>query len=196
MPYGALRRGSKRNFDTAGILGGAKWKFWLKGASRKKHPLSVAPCASGLVACLSLVALCPQKAAADPQISGIGETYIITNTVSTTGAFSSRGVITFNADHTLFVVDSAQGGPQFFFGSQQGTWGTSVTGTLAGRTIDFDFSPTNDVARLDYTFKFDPHESLSGTSVLRTFPLKANPLDGGGTLVGTFNFTGHKVTLP
>ena len=150
--------------------------------------------ASVLFACLSFVSLYPQNAAAEPECHFRGATYITTVTDST-GAFASRDVITLNADHTLLVVDSGQGGP-FFFTSQQGTWGVGNKGTLVGRTIDFDFPPNADVARLDYTFKFEADGSISGTITFYTFPLTANPLDGGGTLVGTFNFTGYKVTLP
>lgn len=152
--------------------------------------------AAVLFACLSLAALCPQQAAAEPQVPFFGgQTYIITNTDST-GAFASRGVITFNADHGLFVIDSGQGGPSAHFTSQQGTWGLGSGGMLEGRTIDFDLPPASDVARLDYTFKFESNGSISGTVKLYIFPLTANPLDGGGTLVGTFNFTGYRVTLP
>jgi hypothetical protein len=148
--------------------------------------------AAGLFACLSLVALSPQEAAAD-QSSSV--TYIITNMDATTGAFASRGAITFNADNSLFVIDSGQGGPTDFFSSQQGTWGTGKTG-FVGRTIDFDFKPNNDVARLDYTFNFGHDGSISGTIALYIFPLKGNPNGRGGTLEGTFNFTGYEVPLP
>ena len=156
----------------------------------KHSHLSTALSAVGLFACLA--AIYPQQAAADQQM--LGGTYITTNTDST-GAFASRGVITLNGDHTMFVIDSGQGGPTFSFSSQQGTWGVGSSGTVVGRTIDFDF-PSLDVARADYTFKFASTGAISGTITLYTFPLTANPLDGGGTLVGTFNFTGYKVTLP
>jgi hypothetical protein len=162
-----------------------------------KHPrFSTALSASALFACLSFVALCPQKAAADPESHFRGATYIITTVTDSTGAFADRDVITLNADHTLSVVSSGQGGPTFFFSSQLGTWGVSSNGTLVGRTIDFDYPPNADVARLDYTFKVQSDGSISGTITLYTFPLTANPLDGGGTLFGKFNFTGYKVTLP
>jgi hypothetical protein len=152
--------------------------------------------ASVLFACLSLAALYPQQAAAqDSQGSGLGASYITTNTDST-GAFVSRGVITIHADHTLSVIDSAQGGPTFMFSSQQGTWGFNKMGMLVGRTVDFDF-PSVDVARVDYTFKFGSDGTISGTATLSTFPLiNGNPNDGGGTLVAKFNFTGFRITLP
>jgi len=151
---------------------------------------------AGLLACLILVAVSPQAAAKNLQkpVFPIGATYIITNTDATTGAFVSRGAITFHADGTLSVIDSAQGGPTFFFSSQLGTWGFNSKGVLAGRTIDFDFQPDNDVARLDYTFTFGAKNTISGTISLYTFPLTGNPL-GSGTLAGTFNFTGYLVPL-
>lgn len=105
-------------------------------------------------------------------------------------------MITFNADHALSVIDSGQGGPSSFFSSQLGNWGVGSKRTLVGRTLDFDYPPNADVARLDYTFQFGSDGSISGTIALYTFPLTADPLGGGGTLVGTFTLTGYIVTLP
>ena len=161
-----------------------------------KHPkFSTALSASALFAFLSFVALCPQTATAVPESPFRGATYIIAVTDST-GAFTDRDVITLHADQAMSVVSSGQGGPTFFFSSQLGTWGVSSNGALVGRTIDFDYPPNADVASVDYTFKVGPDGSISGTIALYTFPLTANPLDGGGTLLGKFNFTGYKVTLP
>jgi hypothetical protein len=157
--------------------------------------LSTALSASALFACLSFVALCPQKAAAERESPFRGATYIITVTDST-GAFADRDVITLHADQTMSAVSSGQGGPTFFFSSQLGTWGVGSNETLVGRTIDFDYPPNADVARLDYTFKFESKGMISGTIALYTFPLTSNPLDGDGTLLGNFTFTGYKVTLP
>jgi hypothetical protein len=136
--------------------------------------------ASLLFACLSLVAFCPQEAAAQQAAAQppiFGATYIITNT-DAAGPFSSRGVITLNVDHTLSVIDSGQGAS---FSSQLGTWGVGSKGTLVGRTIDFDYPSgafQGDVARLDYTFQFGSNGSISGTISLYIFtPLAtANPL--------------------
>ena len=161
-----------------------------------KNPrLSITLGAAVLLACFSPIALSAQQAAAPQKSPFLGASYIITNTDST-GAFASRGVITLHTDHTLSAIDSGQGGPTSFFTSQLGTWGTSSTGTLTGRTLDFDFPPNADVARLDYTFTLGSGGTISGTITLNTFPLTANPLGGGGTLVGTFTFTGYRVTLP
>ena len=151
--------------------------------------------AAVLFACLSVAALCPQQAVAQND-AGLGATYITTN-IDSTGAFVSRSAITFHADHTLSVIDSGQGGPTFFYSSEQGTWGFNNMGMLVGRTVDFDFSPTADVAATDYTFKFKPNGTISGTIKFYTFPLTTgNPNDGGGTLGGSFTFTGYRVTLP
>src|SRR5215468_10414129 len=66
------------------------------------------------------------------------------------GNFASRGVITLHADHTVSVIDSGQGGPTFFFSSQLGSWKPDGKSGLVARTIDFDYPPNADVARLDY----------------------------------------------
>jgi hypothetical protein len=148
--------------------------------------------ASMLFACLSLV-LCPQQAAA--QNPHDGATYI-TTVADSTGAFASRGAITFHADHTLSVIDSGQGGPTFFFTSQQGTWGVSNKRMLVGRTIDFDFPPSADVASLDYTFTFGPNGTISGTIALCTFPLITGNPNNSCSSPLMFSFTGYAITLP
>jgi hypothetical protein len=95
------------------------------------------------------------------------------------------------------VIDSGQGGPTYFYSSEQGTWGTNNRGTLVGRTVDFDFSPAADVAATDYTFKFGANGTISGTIKFYTVPLMTeNPNGGGGTLGGSFSFTGYRITLP
>lgn len=124
-----------------------------------------------------------------------GATYVVTITDASTGAFSSRGVITLNVDHTMAVIDSGQGGPAFSFSSQQGAWENAPGNTVRGRTLDFDF-PSVDVARLDYNFTTASNDQAAGTIVLTTFPLTGDPLGSGGTVVGTFNFTGQRVTVP
>ncbi len=122
-----------------------------------------------------------------------GASYLITVT-DATGAFASRGVLTLHGDGTMSTIDSGQGGP-FFFTSQLGSWKRDDTGKAVGRTVDFDFPPAADVARLDYTFKFGSQGThVTGTITLRTFPLQSNPLDGGGTVLGKFTFAGTLVT--
>ena len=161
-----------------------------------KHPyLSAALGLLGL-ACVGLTALEPQNAAAQPPVLFLhGATYL--NTIKTsTGAFSSRSVVTFHADSTMSAIDSGQGGPTFFFSSQLGSWKSDGAGRIVARTIDFDYPPNADVARLDYTnVKFSADGTrVTGTITLTTFPLQSNPLDGGGTVAGTFTFTGTLVT--
>jgi hypothetical protein len=160
----------------------------------KNVRLSATLSAALMLTCLSLN-LWPQEVAAAPQLPFLTGTYIITNTDSS-GAFVSRGLIAFNADRTLSVVDSKQGVTPSF-SNQLGTWGFSSTGILAGRTIDFDFPPPDDnLVRLDWTFRFGPGGSISGTVTLYSFPLTANPNDGGGTFLAKYTFTGYKMKLP
>jgi hypothetical protein len=156
----------------------------------KFRPLSVIV----LLACLGAVALHTQQAAADSRNGFRGATYLIT-IKDATGAFASRGVITLHRDRTLSAIDSGQGGPTFFFTSQLGAWGHDGKGGVVGRTLDFDFPPSADVARLDYTFTFSSDGThVTGTIKLTSFPLQGNPLDGGGTVEGQFTFTGTLVT--
>ena len=147
----------------------------------------------GLVASVGSVSLLnPHKVSADDE-GPSGRSYIITVTDSN-GAFASRGVITLHAGQTMSVIDSGQGGPTFFFTSQLGSWKPNGTGGVVARTIDFDFPPSADVARLDYSISFaQEHIQVTGTITLTTFPLQANPLDGGGTVAGTFTFTGQLI---
>jgi hypothetical protein len=148
-----------------------------------------------LLACLGAVALHAPQATADALSVFRGATYLLTITDATTGAFASRGVITLHADRTLSAIDSGQGGPTFFFTSQLGAWKSDGKGGVVGRTLDFDFPPNADVARLDYTFTFsDDGAQVKGTITLRSFPLQGDPLDGDGIVVGEFTFTGTRVT--
>jgi hypothetical protein len=127
-------------------------------------------------------------------LSNNGLAYLITIT-DAQGAFASRGVLTFHADHTMSAINSEQGGPTFFFTSQLGSWKSGNAGSLLARTIDFDFPPNADVARLDYTVNFSSDRTqVTGTIALRTFPLQGDPLDGDGTVVGIFTFIGTLVT--
>jgi hypothetical protein len=141
----------------------------------------------------------PQKAVADPQGLFLhGASFLVTINSATTGQFASRGVLTFHADFTMSAIDSGQGGPTFFFSSQLGSWKPDGKGGLVARTIDFNFPPSVSgpaTARLDYTVKFAQEgQQVTGTITLTTFSLQANPLDGGGTVAGTFTFTGALVT--
>jgi hypothetical protein len=150
----------------------------------------------GMVALVGSVTLLhPQHATAYQGFNGArGATYVTTVTDSS-GNFSSRGVITLHADHTMSVIDSGQGGPTFFFTSQLGSWKLDGKGEVVARTIDFDLPPSPDVARVDYTISFaQGGNQATGTITLTTFPLEnGNPLDGGGTVVGTFKFVGQLV---
>jgi hypothetical protein len=119
----------------------------------------------------------------------------ITTVKDSNGIFASRSVIALHADHTMSVIDSGQGGPTFFFSSQLGSWKPGTTGGLVARTIDFDFPPNADIVRADYTISLaQDGKTISGTITLTSFPLLGNPLDGGGTVLGTFTFTGQLIT--
>lgn|SRR5262249_55707759 len=124
-----------------------------------------------------------------------GATYLTTITNATTGAFSSRSLITLHADHSIAVVDSGQGGPGVQFSSQQGAWATAPSATVVARTFDFSF-PNAGIARVDYNFTTISGQEVNGTITLTVFPIHADPQDGGGTVVGTFNFTGQRVSVP
>src|SRR3982074_1717283 len=116
-----------------------------------------------------------------------GATYL-TTVKDSSGNFTTRTVLTLHADHTMSVVAADQGGPTCFFTSQLGSWKPDGKGGVVAKTIDFDYPPNADVARIDYTISFDPdHDQATGTETLTAFPLQGNPLDGGGTLLGTFH---------
>jgi hypothetical protein len=150
---------------------------------------------TALLACLGTVVLRAPQATADDRSDFSGATYLLT-VKDAHGAFASREVITLHGDHTLSTIASGQGGPTFFFSSQLGEWTPDGKRGAVGRTLDFDFPPpqSQGVARLDYTFQFPADDQVTGTITLTDFPLMANPLDGGGTLLGTFTFAGTRVT--
>jgi hypothetical protein len=148
---------------------------------------------SAIVALGSVALLSPSHASAQSAVSPNGATYLTTVTDSS-GAFTTRTVLTLHADHTMSVVAADQGGPTSFFTSQLGSWKPDGKGGVVAKTLDFDYPPNADVVRIDYTISFDPdHDRASGTETLTAFPLQGNPLDGGGTSLGTFTFTGELV---
>jgi hypothetical protein len=152
------------------------------------------PAFFSLIAALGSIALLnPSNASA--QLAGLptGATYV-TTVKDSSGNFTTRTVLTLHADHTMSVVAADQGGPTFFFTSQLGSWKPDGQGGAVGKTLDFDYPPNADVVRIDYTISFDPvHDRATGTETLTSFPLQGNPLDGGGTVLGTFTFTGELV---
>jgi hypothetical protein len=125
----------------------------------------------------------------------VGSTYITTITDAHTGAFSSRSLITLHADHSIAVIDSAQGGPGVQFSSQRGAWITSPNAGVIARTFDFSF-PNAGIDRVDYNFTTISGSQVVGTITLTVFPINADPQGGGGTVIGNFNFTGQRVTVP
>ena len=148
-----------------------------------------------IIAVASVPLLCPSKAiATDIPGDRNGASYLATSTDSN-GNFRARFVLSLHAGHTMSVVDSNSGGPDAFFTTELGSWKPEGSYAAVGSTIDFDFPPNADVARIDYTINFqnDGHH-IVGTQTVTTFPLEGNPLDGGGTKLGTFNFTGELIT--
>jgi hypothetical protein len=147
----------------------------------------------GLFAAAGWVSFLHAQAAGDQELRGWSYVTIVTDTA---GNFVSREVMTLHADYTMSVVDSGQGGPTFFFSSQLGSWKPNGNAKIIARTVDFDFPPNVDVGRLDYTISFTSNRSqVAGTIIFTTFPLEnGNPLNGGGTVKGTFTFTGKLIT--
>ena len=123
-----------------------------------------------------------------------GGSYLITINDSE-GNFASRGVMTLHADGTMSVIDSNQGGTAYYFSSQLGSWRREGDGKVVAKTIDFDYPPNADVARLDYTLSFTPGRGqVTGSITVSTFPLQsADALEGEGTALGTFTFTGELI---
>jgi hypothetical protein len=131
--------------------------------------------------------------------SNNGLSYLVTITDASTGAFVTRSMLTFHADHTMSAILAGQGGPNFQFSSQLGSWKFSATGAkkevLVARTIFFEF-PSFGLGRLDYTATFaSDRTQVTGTLTLTDFrPLTADPFDGDGLPPAHFNFTGTLVT--
>jgi len=145
-----------------------------------------------VVALLATAVSLPSLHAQNNDDQGASGASYLTTVKTSAGAFASRGVITLHADHTMSVIDSGQGGPAFLFSSQLGSWKPAANGGVVARTIDFNF-PNASVARLDYTISSQDLNQVTGTITLTTFPIQGNPLDGGGTVVGTFTFTGQLI---
>ena len=142
----------------------------------------------------SVALLSPPNATADSEEGPHNGATYVTTVRDSSGNFTTRTVLTLHADHTMSVVAADQGGPTFFFTSQLGSWKSDGKGGVVAKTFDFDYPPNADVVRIDYTISFDPdHDRVTGTETLTAFPLQGNPLDGGGTGLGTFTFTGELV---
>jgi hypothetical protein len=116
------------------------------------------------------------------------------------GQFASRAVITFSADGNFFVTDSNQGGVKGVFnpfGDTQGTYVCTSNQTIRAVGINFGFSGpdgTNDIARSDIQATVNRQSrSLQGSITVKSFALNANPLAGGGSVVGTFQLTGQPI---
>ena len=146
----------------------------------------------GLLAAMGSVVLPHAMGGGDQWFSG--GSYLITLRDSE-GNFAARQVITLHADQTMSVVDSGQDGPAYFYSSELGSWKPDGHRRIVAKTIDFDFPPNPDVARLDYLISFVPDRShVAGTITISTFPLEnGNPLDGGGTVILNYTFAGELI---
>jgi hypothetical protein len=189
-----LQKGLIANLTTNSI----RKNNWISKKERKVHMKKVRlPIAIGAVALLVLgwFALSPQKAGANLQggnVVGAGS-YLATITVAGTGEFASRSVITIHNDRTGTVIDSGQEGGSPAFSSQQGVWTPDGNSTDL-TTLDFSFPPGANIARVDYHINPGPGlGNINGTITLTVFPLNGDPLNGGGTVVGQFNFTGQRM---
>ncbi len=114
--------------------------------------------------------------------------------INSAGNFASRSVITLHADRTLSVIDSGQEGPTYFFSSQLGSWKPDGSHNISAKTVDFSF-PGSGVVRADYSITFARDRSqIEGTITVMAFPLQdGNPIEGTGTLIGTFTFFGEMI---
>lgn len=114
------------------------------------------------------------------------------------GNVASHSVITLHADHTMLAVDSAQQGPEFYFGTQLGAWKPAGGHRLSGRLINFRY-PLNvsgpGIARADYVFNLSPdRRHVSGTITVLAFEMEgAAPFGDDGALVATVTFEGERI---
>ncbi len=125
----------------------------------------------------------------------------LTTIVDAKGKFSSRGVISFSEDGNLFVTDSNQGGVQGVFnpfGDTQGSYTCTSNREIRAVGINFGFSGpngVNDIARSDIQATLNQQSmELQGIITVSSFALDANPLKGAGSVVGSFQFTGQRIT--
>jgi hypothetical protein len=144
---------------------------------------------SGAVGALAIPGAAQNNGSGGNGVSGA--TFLLT--ITNAGTFASRSVITFHADGSVEVIDSGEGGPNFSFSSQLGVWGNSTASGAIVRTLDFSF-PSAGIARVDYNFT-DLKNNVSGTITLTGFGLQDDPQGNGGTLLGTFQFTGERLML-
>ena len=112
--------------------------------------------------------------------------------------YASTAVITLHTDRTMSVTDSAQGGPDNYFSSQLGSWKPDGHRNIAAKAISFRFPPSAPaIARTDFDIALTQgHSHIEGTIQLMLFSYEdPNPLEGEGTLIGTFNFRGELIKL-
>jgi hypothetical protein len=115
-------------------------------------------------------------------------------TITSGPTVTSRSTILLNVQGTMSVVDSGQG--TVGFTAAQGAWDCQVQHSQRElRATGLDFNTAGDTLfRTDYQATFDPQsETIAGTITLQSFPLLSDPLGSGGTVIGTFAFTGQRI---
>ncbi len=147
----------------------------------------------GLLAAVGSAALL--KAQGSAGRGSMGGAYLITIEDSE-GNLASRAVVTLHDDQTASAIDSGQGGPAFFFSSQLGSWKPYGSRSIVAKTISFRLPPSDPaIARTDSIIHFtQDRDHVTGTVTLTLFPLEGgSPLEGEGTVVGTFRFVGELI---
>ncbi len=148
---------------------------------------------SGFLVAVVSVALPKTQGAADR--GSVAGAYLIT-IEDFEGNLMSRSVITLHEDQTVSAIDSGQGGPAFHFSSQLGSWKWEGNRRLVGRAISFRLPPDDPaIARTDSVVEFTHNrDRVTGTVTLTLFALEdGNPLDGEGTVFGTFRLVGELI---
>ncbi|MEH2275258.1 MAG: hypothetical protein V7K40_10835 [Nostoc sp.] len=136
----------------------------------------------------------------------VTDTYITTTNSGEFGSF--RGILTFTQDGNVFGTTSNQsaapspldqsGVPSVQpFGNIQGSWKCTSDKEITSTAFNFWY-PTATlpglIARNDVRMTFDPKNGIvQGTGTVRSFPLKANPLNDQAPVRGTFTVTGERV---
>jgi hypothetical protein len=143
------------------------------------------------ICAVAMGAISPATASAAclPEVAGA---YLTTITNGPT--VTSRSTILLHVGGTMSVVDSGQ--DTVGFTAAQGAWDCQVQGSQRElRAKGLEFNTAGDtIFRPDYQATFDPQaETIAGTITLQSFPLLADPLGSGGTVVGTFAFTGQRI---
>ena len=116
-------------------------------------------------------------------------------------AFLSRSLLTLSNDGTLLSIDSSQGGVEGVFNPfthAQGSWQCTGKQTFIATSLNFTLAGSEGsdlgIARLDYRAIVDQEtQAIKGTTELRFFPLRGNPLTDEVELSGAYSFVGQRI---